>query len=127
MVPADQYLDLTLGAQQGFKFAWISDNHLYPKDVNTRFVDKAVRAVKELQAMKPAADFLIHGGDLAELGDPVELDLGNQILQDVKIKKVYIPGSTTGTSTWARSGRSCSASRTGRSITRGSASSGSTP
>ena len=56
--------------------------------------------------MKPAADFLIHGGDLAQLGDPVELDLGNQILQDVKIKKVYIPGSTTGTSTWARSGRS---------------------
>ena len=36
----------------------------------------------------------------------MELDLGNQILQDVKIKKVYIPGSTTGTSTWARSGRS---------------------
>ena len=72
--------------------------------------------------MKPAADFLIHGGDLAQLGDPVELDLGNQILQDVKIKKVYILGSTTGTSTWARSGRGCSASRTGRSIGAGSAS-----
>ncbi len=90
--PLINTLDLTLGAQQGFKFAWISDNHLYPKDVNTRFVDKTVRAVKELQAMKPAADFLIHGGDLAQLGDPVELDLGNQILQEVKIKKVYIPG-----------------------------------
>jgi Icc protein len=90
--PLINTLDLTLGAQQGFKFAWISDNHLYPKDVNTRFVDKTVRAVKELQAMKPAADFLIHGGDLAQLGDPVELDLGNQILQDVKIKKFYIPG-----------------------------------
>ena len=32
------------GAQPtSFKFAWISDSHLYPKDVNTRFVDKAVR------------------------------------------------------------------------------------
>jgi len=41
-------------------------NHLYPKDVNTLLVDKAVRAVKEVQAMKPAADFLIHGGDLAQ-------------------------------------------------------------
>ena len=48
-------LDLVVG-QAGqpataFKFAWISDNHLYPKEVNTRFVDKTVRAVKEVQAM----------------------------------------------------------------------------
>jgi len=79
-------------AQQTFKFAWISDTHLYPKSVNTRFVDKATRAVKEAQALSPAADFLIFGGDLAQLGDPVELDLGNDILKEVKIKKVFIPG-----------------------------------
>ncbi|MGH7267490.1 MAG: metallophosphoesterase family protein [Candidatus Rokuibacteriota bacterium] len=79
-------------AQQSFTFAWLSDNHLYPKDVNTRFVEKTERAVKEIQAMSPAADFLIHGGDLAQLGDPVELDLGNDILKEVKIRKVYIPG-----------------------------------
>jgi 3',5'-cyclic AMP phosphodiesterase CpdA len=79
-------------AQQGFKFAWVSDTHLYPKDVNTRFVDKAVRAFKEVQAMSPAADFLIFGGDLAQLADPVELDLGADILKEVKIKKVFIPG-----------------------------------
>jgi Icc protein len=89
-------LDFVVGqaGQQAtaFKFAWISDNHLYPRDVNTRFVDKAVRAVKEVQAMKPAADFLIHGGDLAQLADPVELDLGNEILKEVKIRKVFIPG-----------------------------------
>jgi len=42
--------------------------------------------------MNPPADFLIHGGDLAQLGDPVELDLGNEILKEVKIKKVFIPG-----------------------------------
>jgi hypothetical protein len=90
--PLINTLDITLGAQEPFKFAWISDSHLYPKDVNTRFVDKAVRAVKEVQAMKPAADFLIYGGDLAQLGDPVELDLGNDILKEVKIRKVFIPG-----------------------------------
>ena len=90
--PLVNTLDFALGAQAAFKFAWISDNHLYPKDVNTRFVEKAVRAVKEVQAMKPAADFLIHGGDLAQLGDPVELDLGAEILKEVKIKKVFIPG-----------------------------------
>src|SRR5690242_8056401 len=46
-------LDFTLGAAQPFKFAWVSDTHLYPKDVNTRFVDKATRAFKEVQAMNP--------------------------------------------------------------------------
>jgi hypothetical protein len=79
-------------AQQSFKFAWVSDTHLYPRNVNTRFVDKATRAFKEVQAMSPPADFLIFGGDLAQLGDPVELDLGADILKEVKIKKVFIPG-----------------------------------
>jgi hypothetical protein len=91
--PLVNTLDLTLGqAGGGFKFAWISDTHLYPKDVNTRFVEKATRAVKEVVAMKPGADFLVFGGDLAQLGDPVELDLGNHILKEVKLRKVFIPG-----------------------------------
>lgn len=75
-----------------FRFAWVSDTHLYPKDVNTRFVEKTVRAFREVQAMNPPADFLIFGGDLAQLGDPVELDLGAELLKEVKIKKVFIPG-----------------------------------
>jgi 3',5'-cyclic-AMP phosphodiesterase len=75
-----------------FRFAWISDTHLYPREVNTRFVDKAVRAVKEVQAMDPPADFLIFGGDLAQLGDPVELELGAEILKEIKAKKYFIPG-----------------------------------
>jgi Icc protein len=89
--PLINTLDLAFGAEE-FKFAWISDTHLYPKDVNTRFVEKAVRAVKEVQAMSPPADFLIFGGDLAQLGDPVELNLGNEILKEVTIKKYFIPG-----------------------------------
>ena len=91
-LPLINTLDFVQGARPAFKFAWISDNHLYPKDVNTRFVDKAIRAAKEVQAMNPPADFLIYGGDLAQLGDPVELDLGNEILREVKIRKVFIPG-----------------------------------
>ena len=59
--PLINTLDVAFAEQQAFKFAWISDNHLYPKTVNTRFVDKTVRAAKEVQAMSPAADFLIHG------------------------------------------------------------------
>jgi 3',5'-cyclic AMP phosphodiesterase CpdA len=79
-------------AGQSFRFAWISDTHLYPRDLNTRFVDKAVRAFAEVQAMSPPADFLIFGGDLGQLGDPVELRLGADLLREVKIRKVFIPG-----------------------------------
>jgi Icc protein len=79
-------------AGQSFRFAWVSDTHLYPKDVNTRFVEKAVRAFREVQAMNPPADFMAFGGDLAQLGDPVELQLGNDLLKEVKIRKVFIPG-----------------------------------
>lgn len=75
-----------------FKFAWISDTHLYPRDVNTRFVEKTVRAIAEVRAMDPPADFLIFGGDLAQLGDPVELQLGAELLKELKIKQVFIPG-----------------------------------
>lgn len=85
-------MDVAYGAESPFRFAWISDTHLYPRTVNTRFVDKAVRAVQEVQAMNPPADFLIFGGDLAQLGDPVELDLANEILKEVTIRKVFIPG-----------------------------------
>ena len=90
--PVINTLDLAFGQQAAFKFAWLSDTHLYPKDVNTRFVDKTVRAVKEIKAMSPPADFLIFGGDLAQLGDPVEIDLGADILKELTIKKHFIPG-----------------------------------
>jgi len=77
---------------QNFRFAWVSDTHLYPKEVNSRFVEKTVRAFKEVQAMNPPADFLIFGGDIAQLGDPVEMQLGAELLKEIKIKKVFIPG-----------------------------------
>ena len=71
-------------------FAWVSDTHLYPKTLNTRFVDKAERAFKEVESMKP--DFMIFGGDLAQKGDPDELKLGAELLKAVSVKKVFIPG-----------------------------------
>lgn len=102
--PLINTLSMAFGAEAPFSFAWISDTHLYPKNVNTRFVEKATRAVKDVQAMKPAADFLMFGGDLAQLADPVELRLGNDILKEITIKKHFIPGNTIGISTWAKHG-----------------------
>ncbi|BDB24434.1 hypothetical protein Tamer19_08870 [Cupriavidus sp. TA19] len=86
-------LDVAYGQTgQNFRFAWVSDTHLYPRELNSRFVEKTVRAFKEVQAMNPPADFMIFGGDLAQLGDPVELQLGAELLKEVKIRKVFIPG-----------------------------------
>jgi len=90
--PLINTMDVAFAAEAPFKFAWISDTHLYPKSLNTRFVDKTIRAAKEVQAMNPPADFLIFGGDLAQLGKIEELELGNEILKEIKIRKVFIPG-----------------------------------
>ncbi len=95
LFPLMNTLDLAYAAEAGgetFKFAWISDTHLYPKELNSRFVEKTIRAIKEVQALDPPADFLIFGGDLAQLADPVELALGAELLNELKIKKVFIPG-----------------------------------
>ncbi len=90
--PLINTIDVAYASEEPFKFAWISDTHLYPKSVNTRFVDKITRAAKEVQAMSPPADFLIFGGDIAQLGKAEELELGVSILNEVKCKKVFIPG-----------------------------------
>jgi Icc protein len=91
-LPIINTLDVAWAQGQSFRFAWVSDTHLYPRDVNTRFVEKAARAFREVQAMNPPADFLLFGGDLAQLGDPVELQLGAELLKEVKIKTYFIPG-----------------------------------
>ena len=92
--PLINTVDLAWGqaGAPGFRFAWVSDTHLYPRELNSRFVEKTVRAVKEVQAMNPPADFFVFGGDLAQLGDPVELQLGAELLKEVKVRKVFIPG-----------------------------------
>jgi hypothetical protein len=91
MLPFMNTVKMAFGAES-FTFAWISDTHLYPKNLNTRFVEKATRAINDVKAMKPAPDFLIFGGDLAQLGDPVELELGAELLKDLTVKKYFIPG-----------------------------------
>lgn len=91
LIPGISIIDLAYGAES-FSFAWISDTHLYPKTLNTRFVEKAERAINDVKNMKPAPDFLIFGGDLAQLGDPKELQLGAELLDQISIKKHFIPG-----------------------------------
>jgi 3',5'-cyclic-AMP phosphodiesterase len=68
----------------GFSFAYISDTHLFEKKLNERFVRAALKAVEDVNSLDPQPDFVLFGGDLAQLGRAAELELGAQILKEVK-------------------------------------------
>jgi predicted phosphodiesterase len=72
------------GGAGDFRFAYISDSHLYDKEVNERFVNALMRAVDDVNRMDPQPDFVLYGGDLAQLGQPSELELGAAILKELK-------------------------------------------
>ncbi len=67
-----------------FRFAYISDAHLYERTLNQRFVRAIVKAVDDVNALEPQPDFVLYGGDLAQLGSPAQLELGKQILSNLK-------------------------------------------
>ncbi len=67
-----------------FRIAYISDSHLYETSLNPRFVNAIMRAVDDVNALDPQPDFVIFGGDLAQLGQAKELELGAQILKELK-------------------------------------------
>ncbi len=62
---------------KNFTFAYISDSHIQHIKGN-QFVrnwdDGLKRAVAECNLMNPRPDFVIYGGDLAQLGNKPELD-----------------------------------------------------
>jgi 3',5'-cyclic AMP phosphodiesterase CpdA len=71
-------------AKPRFSFAYISDTHLYKRQLNDRFVRAILKAVDDVNALSPQPDFVLFGGDLAQLGAKEELELGAQILKSVK-------------------------------------------
>ena len=80
------------GQGQGFRFAYISDSHLYEKHVNDRFVRGLLRGVDDVNNLDPQPDFVFYGGDLAQLGQVKELELGAQILKNLKAPLKIIVG-----------------------------------
>ncbi|MGD0949296.1 MAG: metallophosphoesterase [Candidatus Binatia bacterium] len=70
--------------ERPFTFAYISDAHLYERTLNQRFVRAIVKAVDDVNALDPQPDFVLYGGDLAQLGEPSQLELGRQILMGLK-------------------------------------------
>ncbi len=89
-------VELAFGqAGQNFTFAHISDSHIQHIK-GTEFVrnwDRGlIRAVAEVNMLTPAPDFVIFGGDLAQLGTREELDHGVEMLSRLKYKTYCVMG-----------------------------------
>ena len=82
-------------SREDFTFAHISDSHISHIGEN-KFVQNfdrgLVRAVAEVNLMSPAPDFIIYGGDIAQLGTKEEIDHGLELLSKLKPKVHYVMG-----------------------------------
>jgi len=80
---------------QDFTFAYISDSHIQHIK-GTEFVrnwDRGlIRAVAETNLLRPKPDFVVFGGDLAQLGTKPELDHGAEMLAKLNYKTHYVMG-----------------------------------
>lgn len=82
-------------SEQNFTFAYISDSHIQHIK-GSKFVrnwDRGlIRAVAETNLMDPKPDFVIYGGDLAQLGSKPELDHGMELMSALRYDTKYVMG-----------------------------------
>ena len=80
---------------QDFTFAYISDSHIQHVK-GTKFVrnwDRGlIRAVAETNLLRPKPDFVMFGGDLAQLATKEELDHGAELLSKLNYKTHMVMG-----------------------------------
>jgi len=79
------------GKVEPFRFAIISDAHLYSQP-NHKFDQQLIDAVEQANAMSPAPDFVLFGGDVAQNGTEDQLVKGKEILSKLKMPLKVIPG-----------------------------------
>ena len=82
-------------SHKNFMFAYISDSHIQHIS-GTKFVrnwDRGlIRAVAETNLLQPKPDFVVFGGDLAQLGTKPELDHGAELLAKLNYKTYCVMG-----------------------------------
>jgi len=69
---------------EAFRFAYVSDSHLYARGMQHRFAKAVIKAVEDMNVLDPQPDFVLYGGDLAQLGRPDELAFGQQLIGELK-------------------------------------------
>jgi 3',5'-cyclic AMP phosphodiesterase CpdA len=82
-------------SKKNFTFAYISDSHIQHIK-GSRFVNNwdrgLIRAVAETNLLQPKPDFVMFGGDLAQLGTKPELDHGAEMLAKLNHKTHVVMG-----------------------------------
>ncbi len=78
--------------KEEFLFAYISDSHLLARGKDHRFARALIKAVDDANAMEPQSDFVLYGGDLAQLGLREELLLGKDIIAQLKPRLYMMVG-----------------------------------
>jgi 3',5'-cyclic-AMP phosphodiesterase len=75
-------------------FVQISDTHIgFNKAANTNVIGTFQEAIKRINALSKAPEFLLHTGDLSHLSQADEFDTVEQVLKTSKASKVfYVPG-----------------------------------
>ena len=95
MLPLSMVRLAFANAEQNFTFAYISDAHIQHIK-GGQFVrnwDQGLkRAVAEANLLEPKPDFVVFGGDLAQLGTRPELEHGAQILSNLNHKTYMVMG-----------------------------------
>jgi 3',5'-cyclic AMP phosphodiesterase CpdA len=80
---------------KNFTFAYISDSHIQ-QIKGAKFVHNwdrgLIRAVAETNMLSPKPDFVVFGGDLAQLGKKSELDHGAELLSKLDHKMYCVMG-----------------------------------
>ena len=80
---------------KNFTFAYISDSHIQ-HIMGNRFVNNwdrgLIRAVAETNLLQPKPDFVMFGGDLAQLGSKPEIDHGAEMLAKLNYKTHMVMG-----------------------------------
>ena len=90
-------VEVTWGKEGGEKFTFgvISDPHI-THIKGTKFVnnfDKGLQqAVAEVSLMFPEPDFIVFGGDLAQLGKREEIDHGLEMLSKLEVPIKFVVG-----------------------------------
>lgn len=83
------------GTREDVNIAYISDAHIQHIQ-GTKFVrnwDRGlIRAVAETNLLDPQPDFVVFGGDLAQLGTRAELDHGAEIMSALRARVRYVMG-----------------------------------
>lgn len=90
-------IEFSWGAEhkENFTVAYVSDSHLTHikgRDFVRNFDKGLKRAVTEVNFMSPRPDFVIFGGDLAQLGKKEEIDHGLEIMSKLRYPVKWVIG-----------------------------------